>query len=145
MLFNGAAAVSYKNGETVTVSVPSGSDIATLELTAKNSKGVKTYERVVFATEVKYSISSGTKVYFEKPDSWGDQIFAYVYNDELYENETWPGIEMTKESSGKYSYTFTEDWETPYIIFNDGDFADSQQYPADNGLTVEDGKTYTIE
>lgn len=142
---NGAAAVSYKNGETVTVSVPSGSEIATLELTAKNSKGVKTYERVVFATEVKYSISSGTKVYFEKPDSWGDQIFAYVYNDELYENETWPGIEMTKESDGKYSYTFTEDWETPYIIFNDGDFADSQQYPADNGLTVEDGKTYTIE
>lgn len=142
---NGAAAVSYKNGETVTVSVPSGSDIATLELTAKNSKGVKTYERVVFATEVKYSISSGTKVYFEKPDSWGDQIFAYVYNDELYESETWPGIEMTKESDGKYSYTFTEDWETPYIIFNDGDEDGSQQYPADNGLTVEDGKTYTIE
>lgn len=52
---------------------------------------------------------------------------------------------MTKESDGKYSYTFTEDWETPYIIFNDGDFADSQQYPADNGLIVEDGKTYTIE
>ena len=141
---NGAAAVSYKNGETVTVSVPSGSDIATLELTAKNSKGVKTYERVVFATEVKYSISSGTKVYFEKPDSWGDQIFAYVYNDELYENETWPGIEMTKESDGKYSYTFTEDWETPYIIFNDGDEDGSQQYPADKGLIVEDGKTYTI-
>ena len=142
---NGAAAVSYKNGETVTVSVPSGSDIATLELTAKNSKGVKTYERVVFATEVKYSISSGTKVYFEKPDSWGDQIFAYVYNDELYENETWPGIEMTKESDGKYSYTFEDDWETPYIIFNDGDEDGSQQYPADKGLIVEDGKTYTIE
>lgn len=142
---NGAAAVSYKNGETVTVSVPSGSDIAILELTAKNSKGVKTYERVVFATEVKYSISSGTKVYFEKPDSWGDQIFAYVYNDELYENETWPGIEMTKESDGKYSYTFEDDWETPYIIFNDGDEDGSQQYPADKGLIVEDGKTYTIE
>ena len=44
------------------------------------------YKRQVFATKVKYSISSGTKVYFEKPDSWGDQIFAYVYNDELYEN-----------------------------------------------------------
>ena len=141
---NGAAAVSYKNGETVTVSVPSGSDIATLELTAKNSKGVKTYERVVFATKVKYTISSGTKVYFEKPDSWGDQIFAYVYNDELYENETWPGLEMTKESDGKYSYTFEDDWETPYIIFNDGDEDGSQQYPADKGLIVEDGKTYTI-
>lgn len=108
-------------------------------------QGCKTYERVVFATEVKYSISSGTKVYFEKPDSWDDQIFAYVYNDELYENETWPGIEMTKESDGKYSYTFTEDWETPYIIFNDGDEDGSQQYPADKGLIVEDGKTYTIE
>lgn len=142
---NGGKATAYKNGDKVTVSIPDGSDKAVLVLTAKNSKGVKTYERVEFSLEEKYSISTGTKVYFEKPESWDEQLFAYVYNDEMYENETWPGIEMTKESDGKYSYTFTKDWETPYIIFNDGDFADSQQYPADKGLIVEDGKTYTIQ
>ena len=142
---NGGKATAYKNGDKVTVSIPDGSDKADLVLTAKNSKGVKTYERVEFSLEEKYSISTGTKVYFEKPESWDEQLFAYVYNDEMYENETWPGIEMTKESDGKYSYTFTKDWETPYIIFNDGDFADSQQYPADKGLVVEDGKTYTIQ
>ena len=142
---NGGKATAYKNGDKVTVSIPDGSDKADLVLTAKNSKGVKTYERVEFSLEEKYSISTGTKVYFEKPESWDEQLFAYVYNDEMYENETWPGIEMTKESDGKYSYTFTKDWETPYIIFNDGDFADSQQYPADKGLIVEDGKTYTIQ
>ena len=142
---NGGKATAYKNGDKVTVSIPDGSDKAALVLTAKNSKGVKTYERVEFSLEEKYSISTGTKVYFEKPESWDEQLFAYVYNDEMYENETWPGIEMTKESDGKYSYTFTKDWETPYIIFNDGDFADSQQYPADKGLIVEDGKTYTIQ
>lgn len=142
---NGAKSVAYKDGDTVSISVPDSSDKATLVLTASNSKGVKTYERVEFSVEEKYSISEGTKVYFEKPASWDEQIFAYVYNDELYENETWPGIEMTKEGDGKYSYTFTKDWETPYIIFNDGDFADSQQYPADKGLIVEDGKTYNVE
>lgn len=142
---NGGKAVSYKDGDKVTVTVPDNSDVATLVLTAKNSQGVKTYERVEFSLEEKYSITTGTKVYFEKPDSWDEQIFAYVYNDEMYENESWPGIEMTKESDGKYSYTFTKDLETPYIIFNDGDFSDSQQYPADKGLVVEDGKTYNVE
>lgn len=142
---NDGNAVAYKNGDNVTVTIPENSDVATIVLTAKNSQGVKTYERIEFSLEEKYSIEEGTKVYFEKPDSWDEQIFAYVYNDEMYENETWPGIEMTKESDGKYSYTFTKDWETPYIIFNDGDFADSQQYPADKGLIVEDGKTYNVE
>lgn len=142
---NGGKAVAYKNGDKISVSVPEESDNAVLVLTAKNSKGVKTYEKVVFSVVEKYSVARGTKVYFEKPESWDEQLFAYVYNDEIYENDSWPGVEMTKENDGKYSYTLTEDWETPYIIFNDGDSPDSQQYPANEGLVVEDGKTYTVE
>jgi len=52
---------------------------------------------------------------------------------------------MTKESDGKYSYTFTKDWETPHIIFDDGDATDSVQYPEGEGLSVEPDKIYTVE
>ena len=57
----------------------------------------------------------------------------------------WPGLEMKKESDGRYSYTFELSWETPYIIFNDGDASDSVQYPEVQGLVVEPDKTYTVE
>ncbi len=51
---------------------------------------------------------------------------------------------MKKEADGKYSYTFDIDWDTPLIIFNDGEESDSVQFPADKGLTVEADKTYTV-
>ena len=52
---------------------------------------------------------------------------------------------MTKESDGKYSYTFDKDWDSPLIIFDDGDLSDSVQYPEGKGLKVEPDKTYKIE
>lgn len=52
---------------------------------------------------------------------------------------------MEKTDDGKYCYTFTKYFETPYIIFNDGDAADSVQYPEGQGLVVEPDKTYTVE
>ena len=142
---NGGNAVGYVDGDKVTVTFPEGEIYSTLELRAENEEGLKTYERIVFKYSQQYSISEGTKVYFERPDDWAEEIYAYVYNDELYENDSWPGVLMTKESDGKYSYTFTKEWETPYIIFNDGDDADCVQYPDGEGLAVEPDKTYTVE
>lgn len=84
-------------------------------------------------------------MYFEKPDTWGDELYAYVYDPEINENASWPGVKMTKESDGKYSYTFDKDWNSPLIIFNDGDTLKSVQYPQDNGLKVEPGKTYAVQ
>ena len=47
---------------------------------------------------------------------------------------------MTKESDGKFSYTFTRDWDTPLMIFNDGTY----QSPADKGVVVEPNKIYVV-
>ncbi len=51
---------------------------------------------------------------------------------------------MKKESDGKYSYTFTADWKCPLLIFNDGNAAQSVQYPESKGLEGEAGKTYAV-
>ncbi len=141
---NGADSKTFTDGEKLTLT-PTDDGTATIELTAENEQGVKTYERFVFTKTVSYQIEKGTKVYFEKPDSWADEIYAYVYDVDEFENDSWPGVEMTKESDGTYSYTFDRDWDTPYIIFNDGAASDSVQYPEGQGLTVEADKTYTVE
>ena len=53
--------------------------------------------------------------------------------------------EMTKEDDGKYSYTIERNWNSPLIIFNDGDYTDSVQYPEGKGLKVEADKTYSVK
>lgn len=142
---DGSEPVSFKDGDKLTIKHKDDSDTTEVVLTATNSEGTKTYEELVFTYKQTYEITKGVKVYFEKPDDWDDEIYAYVYNDDLDENDIWPGIEMEKTSDGKYCYTFTKYFETPYIIFNDGDAADSFQYPEGQGLTVEPDKTYTVE
>lgn len=144
---DGAEEKEFKNGDKITINKPASGKVVKVELTAENSDGLPTYERVEITFSESYKIASGTKVYFEKPagDEWGDELYAYVYDDSLAENRSWPGIEMTKEANGRYSYTFDKDWDTPYIIFNDGDSNDSVQYPEGNGLIVEPDKVYTVE
>lgn len=142
---DGSEPVSFKDGDKLTIKHKDDSNTTEVVLTATNSEGTKTYEELVFTYKQTYEITKGVKVYFEKPDVWDDEIYAYVYNDDLDENDIWPGIEMEKTSDGKYCYTFTKYFETPYIIFNDGDAADSFQYPEGQGLTVEPDKTYTVE
>lgn len=142
---DGGEPIAFKDGDKLTIKHKDDSDTTEVVLTAENSEGTKTYEELVFSYKKSYEISKGDKVYFEKPDKWDDQIFAYVYNDDLDENDIWPGIEMEKTSDGKYCYTFTKHFETPYIIFNDGDSSDSYQYPEGQGLVVEPDKTYTVE
>ena len=143
---NGGDAVPFEDGDIVTLQ-PKEDNVAVLELRAVNEQDIKTYERIEFTYKKTYEIKEGTKVYFEVPSTgdWGDELYAYVYDDYLDENEEWPGLPMTKESDGRYSYTFEYDWETPYIIFNDGDASDSVQYPLGKGLIVEPDKTYTAE
>ena len=143
---NGSEAAEYKDGDKITIEKPADGEVVKVELRAKNSEGTPTYERAEFTFENAYKIAKGTKVYFEKTkDDWADDINIYIYNTDDYENDVWPGEPMTKDSDGKYSYTFTEDWDTPLIIFNDGGSADGVQYPDGKGLTVEPDKTYQAE
>ena len=144
---DGADGTEFKNGDKLEVKKPSKGNVVKVELTAENSDGKKTYERVEFTFEEKNAVPKGTVVYFEKSDGWADDIYAYVYNTQDDFNFDWPGEKMKKESDGKYSYTFKTDWDTPLIIFNDGDAKDSEQYPAKNqkGLSVEANKVYKAE
>ena len=136
---------SFKNGDKIILKKPEKGEVATVELEAQNAKGLPTYERIEITFREKYEIKKGTKVYFEKPADWADELYAYVYDADERENRVWPGVAMTKESDGKYSYTFDKDWDSPLIIFDDGDLSDSVQYPEGKGLKVEPDKTYTIE
>ena len=141
---DGGEAKTYKDGDSITLNKPADGSVVKVELRAKNEKDVPTYERLEFTFEESYQAAKGDKVYFEKPEGWGDTVNAYVYNiaDED-ENRIWPGEEMKKEDDGKYSYTFARDFDKPLIIFNDGE--DSNQYPLDKGFKVEADKTYTAE
>ncbi|MBQ1507476.1 MAG: starch-binding protein [Ruminococcus sp.] len=141
---SGGEGKSFKDGDKVTLT-PSDDGATVLELTAENKSGLKTYEKLVFYKPETYEVKKGTKVFFEKPDDWADKLYLYIYNESGDENADWPGKAMTKEADGKYSFTFDKDWDSPLIIFNDGDMLDSVQYPNDRGLKVESDKTYTVE
>ncbi len=112
-------------------------------LTAYDFYGDKYVMTYYFTKEEK--ITSGKKVYFNKPSNWGDKLYAYVYSEgsPVRENKSWPGIPMKEESDGRYSYTFDEDWGSALVIFNDG----SNQYPAAMapGFAVIPDYTYSVE
>ena len=143
---DGAAPKDFKDGDKLTVTKPAAGNVVKLELRAQNSEGVPTYERVEFTFETVYQIAKGTKVFFQKPAAWQDTVCAYIYNTKDEFNDVWPGEKLTKEADGTFSYTFTDDWNSPLIIFNDGGAENGSQYPGagEKGLVVEAGKTYTI-
>lgn len=121
---NGAEEKSFNDGGKIVVGegLESG-DTVNLTLKGTSEDGNNTTMTYVFTK--KSGTSDGTVVYFMKPDSWKTPVYAYVYDEtsasEVVNNEPWPGAEMKDEGDGKYSYTFTEDWSAPLIIFTDGD------------------------
>ena len=60
-------------------------------------------------------------VHFYRPADWGEGINIYYWEAEpagLIEQINWPGVAMTNDGGGWYSYTFN-DIRTTNIIFND--------------------------
>ena len=147
MRMKGAMDAIGCNGDKLTVNKPADGNVATIELTAENSEGTPTYERVEITFVTNYEVKRGAKVYFEASENWGDKICAYVYNRDGDENLYWPGCDMTKESDGKYSYTLEDDFRSPLVIFNDGQEENGMQYPeaGAKGLKAEKDKTYQIK
>ena len=79
---------------------------------------------------------------FKKPDSWGDDIKAYVYLSDADKNENWPGISMTDNGDGTYSYNVDKhfmDGIDPKVVFNDGG---KNQAPKSGGFIIKDGQEY---
>lgn len=142
---NGAAEQTFTDGQSITVATANEADAnATLTLRGTSADGNKTVMTYVFTH--KKGIVSGTKIYFEKPDTWGNEINAYVYDESTSNTRTngeWPGVSMTDEGNGVYSYTFTDSWDAGLVIFSDG----NNQCPAsmEPGFEVEADKTYTVQ
>lgn len=76
--------------------------------------------------------AKGIKVYFQKPDNWGNPSI-YYYQDNRSEL-SWPGVPMKNEGNGWFSYNIITK-EKPLVMFSSG----SKQYPAQDqeGLLVE--------
>ena len=138
MLFN-RYKQSYKDGDSIEIA--SGTE--TLRLTASSADGKHTVMTYYF-TE-KQTVPAGASITFTKPESWGDTVYAYIYNETVspvIKNGAWPGKEMSREADGTYSYTLDEEWDSALIIFNDG----ANQYPAamEPGLELAEGMAYSV-
>ncbi len=133
--------VSFSDGDTVTLNLSTGDSIT---VSATGSDGY-TSNMTYYFTQV-FSVSEGAEIYFEKPSSWGDEVYVYIYNESsttVIKNAEWPGELMTKQSDGTYSYTLNEGWTSGLVIFSD---ASGTQYPAvmETGLSLEAGMTYSV-
>lgn len=143
---DGSDKIAYENGDVIEI----GQNIkptqtTTLTLYGENKAGNKTCISYIFKKQNK--IQSQTKIYFEKPSDWGNDIYAYVYDETSYsnvkENKEWPGIRMTKEKNGLYSYTFSDEWTNPLVIFTDGN--NQSNGVLEPGEEVIADKIYNVE
>lgn len=90
-------------------------------------------------------VPAGSEIGFTKPESWGDTIYTYIYNESgssLKKNSVWPGEEMTLSEDGTYTYTLKDEWDSALVIFSDG----KNQYPAamEPGMELAEGMIYSV-
>ena len=126
---DGKEAVTYTDGTTIKLGedIEAGSTVE-LTLTGKNSDGnsvTKTY--TYKKADVIVSDTSIAKI--KLPSGW-TSANIYVYDESgstVKEIAKWPGVAMTDEGNGIYSYTLPEGWgDNTQVIFNNG----SAQIPA---------------
>lgn len=83
--------------------------------------------------------SVGSMVYFDNSSFGWDEVYVYVYGTKT--NGNWPGEPMKKGEDGLYSASFTSDFLTEKVIFNNGkDGQEKKQYPATEGLSLNKGE-----
>ena len=130
---------SFVDGDTVVLS----EGMKELMLSAVNSDGKRTVMKYYF-TE-KQVVPAGAQISFTKPESWGDDIYVYIYNETvspLRKNALWPGESMTSAEDGTYTYTLADEWDSALVIFSDG----TNQYPAamEPGVDLIEGMAYSV-
>ena len=58
-------------------------------------------------------------IYFEKPDSWGSNIRAYLFSNDKTIGAVWPGTAMEDLGGGIYGLSYTTTDSNLMVIFND--------------------------
>ncbi|WP_195987199.1 starch-binding protein, partial [Clostridium sp. D53t1_180928_C8] len=120
---NGQSSKTYTNGTPITI----GEDVAVgdtvkLTLTGKNSEG-KTTTKTYSYKKIEKPTSTASTAKIKLPSGWSSANI-YVYDESVTptkEIAKWPGVAMTNEGNGVYSYTLPEGWgDKTQVIFNNG-------------------------
>lgn len=142
---DGGKEVAYSDGDVITI----GADIDVLETTVLTLRGTNAEGNSTCMSYIFKKIectTEGTVISFKKPADWGEIIYAYVYDESssstTKENASWPGAPMTDNGDGTFSYTFTDDWIAPLVIFNDN--KNQSNAPMEPGHAVVADKLYEL-
>ena len=84
---------------------------------------------------------SGDTLYFEKPDSWNNNIYIYMWNS-LNSNSSWNTTTMTHISGNTYSYTLSNIDNITLDGFNNVIFSDGTSQTKDLSIV---GKSTTFK
>ena len=134
---NNGTKTTYTKDTTITI----GSGIAygtaiVVKLTATD--GNQTTEASY--TFTKKDPAAGTYIYFDNSSTNWNSVYCYVYDDsgsQVIENAAWPGVQMTKDSSGLYVYEVPENLQNGRVLFNAG--SSGPQIPEQNQPGFEIG------
>ncbi|WP_379141303.1 starch-binding protein [Paenibacillus sp. sgz500992] len=120
---NGSAAVPITSGQKITIGAgDAAGKVYSLVVVAANAKTSTT----ATYTFTKQTSSKDITVHYYKPSSWGTPNI-YYYDETVTpkkEGAAWPGVAMTNEGGGWYSYKISG-WNQAKVIFN----SNGQQIP----------------
>lgn len=141
---NGGTEKTYTNGTTINVGKNANiGDIVILTLTGKGEDGTTVTETYKYE---KVEVMENSTAKIKLPSGW-TSANIYVYDESgssVKEIAKWPGVAMTNEGNGVYSYTLPEGWgDNTQVIFNNG----SNQIPAyqQPGYSLPTGKVGAYE
>lgn len=134
-----ASAHSFTGTKVITIGADMKvGDSVNVEVTAV--KGSKTDTVSYTFTKVE---KSENIAYIKLPSGWSEPVYCYAYDSatEKISNGAWPGVKMTSEGNGIYSYEVPENIENPRVIFFS---SDTNRYPADmeKGLLLSGSMIY---
>lgn len=134
---NGGDYKSFANGEKITIGA--GVDYGTSTIVSvKASNGKETFAPTIYKY-TKVDPSAVQKVYFDNSSYNWSSVYAYIYVDGTTKIASWPGKQMTFDSStGYYSIEVPDELSDGYVIFTESAGAVNNRYPADSqpGLSL---------
>lgn len=116
--------VTWESADTAIATVSSSGTIKAVAegmttITAFTFNGYSAKVTVTVEAKTVPVIENG--VYFEKPSSWGDTIYAYMWNNNTGEQilGAWPGTRIENLQDNIYGFSSIETEDGTMIIFND--------------------------
>lgn len=82
------------------------------------------------------------KIVFHKPDGWGDNLYIHLWNAGS-EDTQWPGVAMTKNYNGTYSYTSSSITSCNFVV-NDGNGNQTADLYAEGYVGVKDNCVFDM-